>query len=330
MLITASAPGKVVLSGEYAVLDGAPAICMAVDRRARVTISSSDDGHHSVTAPGFSDAHGLFKVENGEPIWLADGDEFGLVGDVWRTANATVPGSLSIVLDTREFVDAKSNVKFGVGSSAALTVALSAALCEIAATDSDAAGIAFAAHRQLQHGFGSGVDVACSSLGGLIEYSVGGGRGSQMAWPEGLAFGLLWSGASANTGAKLQQLDRSETQPSRAALSKASRRIANAWREGSVQSILDEYGDYTTVLRDFSIDHELGIFDAGHAELADAARVAGLVYKPCGAGGGDVGIVLAANDAEIATFVEQAKAGHFRALDMSIDRRGLQVDREEH
>lgn len=330
MLTTASAPGKVVLSGEYAVLDGAPAICMAVNRRARVTIANSDDKHHSVTAPGFSDAHGLFQVENGEPVWLADGDEFGLVGDVWRTANATVSRSLSIVLDTREFMDAKSNVKLGVGSSAALTVALSAALCEVAATDADAADIAFAAHRQLQQGLGSGVDVACSSLGGLIEYSMGGGRGSQMAWPEGLVFSLLWSGASANTGAKLQQLGRSATQPSRAALSKASGRIANAWRNGSARSILDEYADYTAVLRDFSIDHELGIFDAGHAELVDAASAAGLVYKPCGAGGGDVGIILADNDADISTFVEQAKAGHFRALDMGIDDHGLQVDREQH
>ena len=38
MRIRASAPGKIVLSGEYAVLDGAPAICAAVDRRAAVTI----------------------------------------------------------------------------------------------------------------------------------------------------------------------------------------------------------------------------------------------------------------------------------------------------
>ena len=33
MTVVASAPGKIVLSGEYAVLFGAPAICLAVNRR---------------------------------------------------------------------------------------------------------------------------------------------------------------------------------------------------------------------------------------------------------------------------------------------------------
>jgi phosphomevalonate kinase len=37
----ASAPGKLVLAGEYAVLDGAPAIVMAVDRRAVVSVAAS-------------------------------------------------------------------------------------------------------------------------------------------------------------------------------------------------------------------------------------------------------------------------------------------------
>ena len=45
----ASAPGKFVLSGEYAVLDGAPAICVAVDRRAVVTIETHGGDHSIVT-----------------------------------------------------------------------------------------------------------------------------------------------------------------------------------------------------------------------------------------------------------------------------------------
>jgi len=330
VVVTASAPGKVVLSGEYAVLDGAPAVCMAVSRRARVTIATSDQAYHSVTAPGFSDSRGKFRVGNGEPLWLDGSDDFGLLEHVWQAANPVVPGYLAIELDTREFVDARSKSKFGIGSSAALTVALSAALCRFASTDLDATEIAFAAHRQLQRGLGSGVDVACGLLGGLVEYSMGGGPGSQLTWPAGLAFGLLWSGAPADTGTMLERLEQGQVRPSRAALSEAASRIAKVWRAGSVQSILDEYNAYTVVLRDFSIDHKLGIFDAGHAGLVDAASTAGLMYKPCGAGGGDIGIVMADNESDIASFVEQATKGNFRALDMSLDECGVQVDREQH
>ena len=44
MTEVASAPGKIVLAGEYAVLWGAPAICMAVDRRAVAKVGPLTDG----------------------------------------------------------------------------------------------------------------------------------------------------------------------------------------------------------------------------------------------------------------------------------------------
>lgn len=330
MLVTASAPGKLVLSGEYAVLDGAPAICMAVDRRARVTISPSTAEHHTVAAPGFCSTVGSFKTHNGDVEWLAGGGDFRLVDDVWRTANPVVPTSLAMVLDTSEFLDAKSNAKIGIGSSAALAVALAAAICELVQADADATRVAFAAHRQFQDGLGSGADVACSTAGGLIAYSMAAGAGPQIAWPEGLAHALVWSGVVTSTGGKLERFGRQEPRPSRSALVDSAQRIATAWRGGSVQTILDEYRDYTHVLREFSIDHGLGIFDAGHAELADAAAAAGVIYKPCGAGGGDVGVVFADDEAAVEAFVSNVVPPNFRALKMSIDRCGVQVDREEH
>jgi mevalonate kinase len=42
-VIVARAPGKLVALGEYAVLDGAPAVVLAVDRYVEVTIEPSDD-----------------------------------------------------------------------------------------------------------------------------------------------------------------------------------------------------------------------------------------------------------------------------------------------
>ncbi len=325
MPITASAPGKVVLSGEYAVLDGAPAVCMAVDRRARVTVEDNDEDHHVVTAPGYAEVTGRFKSVNGVLEWLAGGEDFKLVEDLWRTASINTDRNYSFVLNTEDFVDEDSGAKIGIGSSAALMTALTAALCDVTEIHEEANSIAYAAHRAFQQGMGSGVDIACCSLGGLIEYRMGKGAGRQVAWPDGLVFGLLWSGIPASTSDKLKHLIKSDPRPSRAALAYASRRMSSAWGDGNAQKILNEYRDYIQVLREFSDDHELGIFDAGHAEMVAAAEAANLVYKPCGAGGGDIGIVLASDAESIAAFVDRAKKHNFRHLAVSVDPLGVQV-----
>ena len=43
--VTASAPGKLVLAGEYAVLAGAPAIVAAMDRRVVCRVAVAERGH---------------------------------------------------------------------------------------------------------------------------------------------------------------------------------------------------------------------------------------------------------------------------------------------
>ena len=325
MLAKASAPGKVIVAGEYAVLDGAPAICMAVNRRARVTVEHNDEDHHVVAAPGYTESKARFRVADGVVEWLAGGEDFKLVEDLWRTAHIETSSHLSIRLDTSDFVDAESGAKIGIGSSAALMTAFAAALCRACDVEEDASSIAFAAHRAFQKGLGSGVDVACCRRGGLIEYTMGKGTGNAVSWPDGLVFGLFWSGVSVSTSAKLEHLLKSDRQPSREALTYASRRVASAWGSGNAQEVLLEYRDYIRVLREFSDDHGLGIFDAGHAEMTAAAEAAGLVYKPCGAGGGDVGIVLSSRVESIAEFVNRAKEQSFRHLAISADPLGVQV-----
>lgn len=316
-----------MLSGEYAVLDGAPAICMAVNRRARVDISGSDDSQHSITAPGYSDTVGRCNDEQGILSWLHGESDFKLVDDVWRTAIARAKHGLSIRLDSREFTG-NNGTKIGVGSSAALCVALSAALCEMTETDVPAAPIAYAAHRRFQGGLGSGVDIACSLGGGLIDYSMGDRYGRQLNWPEGLICSVLWSGIPVKTENKLRQLGKQERRSSRDALVDAARNMASNWATGSSEVILAEYRHYCRALQEFGVDHELGIFDAGHDDLAAAAEKAGLVYKPCGAGGGDVGVLLGDDDARMKHFVSSSMPPGFEKLDMQIDLQGLQVHRE--
>ena len=51
MRVTASAPGKLVLLGEYAVLEGASALVLAVNRRARVTLTRIDEVAWEIVSP---------------------------------------------------------------------------------------------------------------------------------------------------------------------------------------------------------------------------------------------------------------------------------------
>jgi len=326
--VAASAPGKLVLSGEYAVLDGAPAICMAVDRRARVTVTPSGDDCHSVIAPGFSAATGRFRAAGGELEWLSEGGDFGIVEALWQTAAPSGHPPLAITLDTREF--GSGDRKIGIGSSAALVVALSHAICRVASTDAEPLPVAFAAHRHLQGGLGSGVDVACSATGGLIGYSMAGTRIEHLRWPDGLAYGVISVGVGSSTRRKLEQLRQRPGRESRTALVESAGRLAAAWRDASADELLAVCRGYVDVLRAFSDDHELGIFDAGHAELVDAARRREIVYKPCGAGGGDTGIVMAAAAAAAAVddFLEEAVNLGGEPLDLCLDERG--VDLEEN
>jgi phosphomevalonate kinase len=327
--IQTSAPGKIMLAGEYAVLDGAPAICMAIDRRAHVSIRSSAADYHSVLAPGHSQTVGRFRANDAGIEWLEGEAEFALLAAVWKNVALLPAENLSIVLDSNEFIDAASSNKIGIGSSAALTVALTAALDLVADARCSVHRVAALAHREFQGGRGSGADVACSLTGGIIEYRIGDAPDRALQWPDGLAFALLWSGVAASTSDKLRKLAKADSSATRARLFAAAESVANAWRQDQAADIVAALATYTSTLGDFNIDHELGIFDAGHAALVSSAASSDVVYKPCGAGGGDLGVAIGTDETALASFVTVAEARGFRCLPLAIETTGLRQDGEQ-
>ncbi len=310
--LVASAPGKVVLSGEYAVLDGAPAISMAVNRRAVAVLTPASGDEATITSVG-----------------LVGGTDRNLFDSAVRAAQFKRAGDCLFLLDTSAFVDADSGEKFGIGSSAALMVALGRLMAPGAASDSEVGATAAIAHRDFQNGAGSGVDIATSVTGGLIEFRMPDTRVTKVTWPSGLSFALLWSGVGASTQERVDRLKMSEAKPSRLALSDAAAATATAWRSGSAAAVMAAYVEYIDALMSFSVDHGLGIFEAGHDALVQDANADGLVYKPCGAGGGDIGIALATDSAQLNTFVERAAESGFRHLDFDIDTTGVKIGRED-
>lgn len=324
--IRSSAPGKVIVAGEYAVLDGAPAICMAVDRRAHVSITPAEGEYHTVLAPGYAAAVGRFSARAGRIEWQDGAAQFPLLAAVWQELAARPVHQLAIVLDSNEFHDVTSGGKYGIGSSAALVVALTAALDMVHGGGRDVARIAGAAHRQLQNGAGSGADIACCFAGGVIEYRMGVVAPRALPWPAGLHYALLWSGVSASTAAQLAKLSHAASGASRADLLVASGAVATAWQGGDAGAIISALRDYVTVLQRFDAEHALGIYAAGHATLAKSADSCGVVYKPCGAGGGDLGIVIASAAADVAAFVSRAHGQGFRHMAMALEPGGLRCD----
>lgn len=324
--IRSSAPGKVILTGEYAVLDGAPAICMAVDRRAHVTITRADGEHHTVLAPGHVPFVGRFDAHRGRLAWRDGTAEFPLLAAAWQELDARPRHKLAIVLDSNEFHDVTSGSKFGIGSSAALTVALTAALAQATGDARSVARTAADAHRRLQNGAGSGADIACCLSGGIIEYRMGQVPPHALQWPSSLHYALWWSGVSASTPAQLDKLARATSAGSRSALAAASADVAAAWQSNDAIVIMSTLRAYATVLRHFDDEHALGIHAAGHAELAAAAETCDVVYKPCGAGGGDLGIAIAADAAAIGAFSLLAREQGFKQMAMALDPSGLRCE----
>ena len=331
-VVQATAPAKAILSGEYAVLTGAPAIALALGRLARVTVRPAEGRsvarHHTLTAPGFRDGRWRFRVgADGNFAWLdeqPERDTFRLLETVWRCVRPTPDTALSIELDTREFHDERGR-KFGLGGSAALTVATAAALLEASDTGGSVLPIADDAHRAFQGGHGSGVDIAAAFHGGVVEFRRGAGT-VRRTWPDELSYRIFWSGRPADTRDRIERAGGGSGARSASELTAASQVVASAIADGSGSVLMRALRDYVDCLGAFDLDRGLGIFEAGHRELAAyAAARDDVIYKPCGAGGGDIGIAVSGSAAAIEDVAARAGACGFVELDVAIERQGVCV-----
>ncbi len=329
--IITSAPGKILLCGEYVVLDGAPSLCLAINRRARVAIQESESDEHSVTSPGFAEDSYWFTVDTkGEFAWQTaetNRPDYSLLEEVWGSVIQAPTKTVDLVLDTRALADTTTNKKLGLGGSAALTVALSAAIARLQQGTVDVDRM-IESHRQFQNGRGSGADIAAAYTGGLIEYQMTSpAMVYPMKWRDDLEFAVLWSGHSVSTAQKLSQFAAADTGSSkqRQDLAAASAAIIGAWADADAAEVMSLIRSYTEILLRSSDDDSLGICDQGLAALLDLASDCGVVYKPCGAGGGDVGMVLALSKDAMDRFTSEAASKNFVDLGLSIDDDGLTV-----
>ncbi len=344
--VHASAPGKLVLLGEYAVLLGHPAAVMAVDRRASVELDPAPATRWSVRAPGFAEETAEFRIDAGGGLrWLSDaGNTFELVESVVSgmiAGSRLDPGSsgADIVLDTRAFFD--GGAKLGLGSSAALTVALFEALARWCGADSPTDLVArtnrlLELHRRVQGGRGSGIDLAASLAGGVVEYRLNADGGvavvEPIALPSGLRIVTVWTGRSVSTSAFLERLE-AEMNGGTGAVADAVAELGGLaaagireLRTANLPAFLDRIDAFAEAMQALGDTAGLDIFSDAHRRLCTIGHETGVRVKPSGAGGGDMALAFTDDPDAAARFADRAAAAGFTPLDLTPDPVGSTVE----
>jgi phosphomevalonate kinase len=293
----AMAPGKVMLTGAYVVLEGAPALVVAVDR-------------YAVADSRFVDAHPSSEIR------IAFGD-------------AAAPS-----VDVRALYDS-SGRKLGLGSSAAgLVAALGASALERGCDPREPSvreGIfrsARIAHARAQGG-GSGVDVAASTYGGVLQYRMRGDEDSIVRcldWPESLVLVVYDSGESARTSDLLSRVLSHRALGERAAdyarLRALAERAAMAFQDRDVAAFIEGAREFGRGLEDLGRGADVPIVLPRFAELARTAADEAAAFIPSGAGGGDVAVWLSSAEPS-PEFSKRASTLSMVRLPLSIDRGGV-------
>ncbi|HEX6244864.1 MAG TPA: hypothetical protein VFZ61_28285 [Polyangiales bacterium] len=323
--LDASAPGKLMVSGEYAVLDGAVAVVASVSARVYVRWSSAS----SSRSPGAS---------GGSPQSLSDYREAEETRRLAEEQAGAVQGQL--VVDATQMRSA-GQVKYGLGSSAAAAAATAGAILASQGHDLTDAQVqrrafelALAGHKAIAPQ-GSGADVAAASLGGFVRFRLENGHvaeAERLRWPSGVHTRVVWTGKAARTSefvGKVRQFEASQPKAFgliRDSLHAEAQRFADAIGAGHPAEIVEGAGAYGVTMKRLGEGANVSIVTPELQLIADLARQHGGAAKPSGAGGGDVAIAFFASENNAEAFDAACRSASLVLLDLGLGAPGVRPE----
>lgn len=314
-----SAPGKMMVVGEYAVLHGAPALVAAVDLRVRM---------------------GMRAKEGEAPAEVTPRPLPPEAAAAWRFAeDAYGPCADQVALDVTALRSGEQ--KLGVGSSAAAAAAAVAWVYAAAGNTLDDVQVteellplALAGHRAVAPE-GSGADVAASTLGGFVHVqreASGLLQARRLALPTAPVFRAVWTGKQVRTSemlaavGRLRERDPACVQACMAKLSAVAQRYIAAFEAGEVATVITETAAYHAAMAELGRLADVPIVEETLERIAQLASAAGGAAKPSGAGGGDVALAVFPDGEAAARFERCCADEDLPVLGLRFGAAGVRID----
>ncbi|KZN24015.1 mevalonate kinase [Haladaptatus sp. R4] len=327
-MTVSSAPGKVYLFGEHAVVYGEPAVPCAIERRATVTVELRDDDRLRVNAEDLS-LDG-FTIEYGRGA--DETPDVNVSESLVRAATGYIDASVKQVRDATDTPDAGFDITVesdiplgaGLGSSAAVTVAaIDAATRELGVTLSsdELADRAYRAELAVQDGEASRADTFCCATGGAVR--VEGDDCRKIDAPD-LPIVVGFDGGAGDTGKLVAGVRALREEYDFAAETVES--IGDIVRQGE-QVLADGDIEKLGMLMNFNhgLLEALGVSSRSLDNMVWAARDAGaLGAKLTGAGGG--GCIVALDPTDETKTALRFTPGCEDAFRAELDTEGVRVE----
>ena len=304
------APGKIILTGEHAVVYGSGAIAMALDRGIRVAIRGS---------PGHSGEGGNLKLRRCEddgqgPVLKSVG--LGLCGGARPDPDGEGPEVMRLALSKliemfgeeakglEISVDSMIPAGHGLGSSASLSVAIVKGCLQYFGVDFNREGLIGRAMEleKIFHGRPSGIDHTTIVDGGINFFKRHNGDFSidKIKCPRDLKFAIGMAGPHLGTSRSVAALgERMKRYPDvYKRLLEGISKVSEQMRDALTAGRLAEVGDLMNINQGYL--NALGVSTPKLEALCAIARDRGsLGAKLTGAGGGGAVIALVDGDPEI-------------------------------
>ena len=339
-LVTAQAPGKLYIAGEYAVVEtGYPAVIVALNQFVTVTVTKAE-GIGRINSKQYQETSLTWQRNGDEMVFDNRDNPFHYILSAIRCTEMyarELGRNLSVyTMDIDSDLDANDGKKYGLGSSAAVTVATVKALdqfYELHMTKAQLYKLAAIAHLDIQ-GNGSLGDIAASVYGGWIAYRSfnkawlaaerrehGLSELLTMDWPQ-LSIELLqapkdmqlligWTGSPASTSrlvdkiAIAQAKERVEYQTFLSASKNTLEGLIEGFRQQSLSAIQAGIRANRQLLNHLADLTGVEIETPILKQMCDLAELAGGAAKSSGAGGGDCGIALVDASVDQAALMKQ-------------------------